>query len=135
MASYHRVQYTRDAGLEEAVRRIAVTLGMEHIDHSRVAVVRSTGTRSRRVLARCHALSRIFQDALGIEAHYVIEVLEENFSRLSEEDKLKTLIHELMHIPRSFAGGFRHHGNYVNRRTVDRMYREYLTRVRAARSR
>ena len=126
MASYHRVSYTRDQGLEEAARRISTVLGMDHIDHTRLVVVRSTGTRSRRVLARCHALSRIFQSALGINAHYVIELLSENFDRLSEEDKLKTLIHELMHIPKSFAGGFRHHRPYVNRRTVDRAYREYL---------
>jgi predicted metallopeptidase len=130
MASYHRVSYTRDPDLESLVRRIANTLGMDHIDHARLAVVRSTGTRSRRVLARCHALSRVFQDALGIQAHYVIELLSENFDRLSSEDKTKTLIHELMHIPHSFAGGFRHHSNYVNRRTVDSAYREYLKQQR-----
>jgi len=126
MASYHRVSYTRAPELEEQVRRISHILGMKHIDLARVAVVRSTGTRSRRVLARCHALSRIFQSALGIEAHYIIEVLAENFDRLTGEEKLRTLIHELMHIPKSFAGGFRHHTPYVNRRTVERAYREYL---------
>ena len=126
MASYHRVSYSRDPAMEERVRSIALALGMEHIDHSRLAVVRSTGTRSRRVLARCHALSRIFQDALGIRAHYVIEILSENFDRLSPEDRTRTLIHELMHIPHSFAGGFRHHSDYVNRRTVENAYREYL---------
>ena len=126
MASYHRVSYTRAPEMEEKVRRISQVLGMKHIDPARVAVLRSRGTRSRRVLARCHALSRIFQSALGIEAHYIIEVLAENFDQLTEEEKLRTLIHELMHIPRSFAGGFRHHTPHVNRRAVDRAFREYL---------
>jgi predicted metallopeptidase len=126
MASYHRVGYKRAPDLEQAVSRIARSLGMDHIDMARVAVVRSTGTRSRRVLARCHALSRIFQDALGIKAHYIIEILSENFDRLSEEDKVRTLIHELMHIPRSFAGGFRHHSDHVNRRSVEKAFRQYL---------
>lgn len=130
MASYHRVSYCRDPNLENHVQRIVQTLGMHHIDVSRVAVVRSTGTRSRRVLARVHGLSRIFQDALGLRAHYVIEILSENFDGLSQEEKVKTLIHELMHIPRSFAGGFRHHRPYVNRRQVERAYREYLNNYR-----
>jgi predicted metallopeptidase len=126
MASYHRVSYRRDHELERVVAGIARALGFDHVDPSRLAVMRSTGTRSRRVLARCHALSRVFQKALGVEAHYVIEILSENFDRLTREEKTKTLIHELMHIPRSFAGGFRHHNPYVNRRTVERAYWEYL---------
>ncbi len=126
MASYHRVSYARDQGLEEQAAGIVRILGMEHIDMSRIAVVKSKGTRSRRVLARCHALSRIFQNALGIDAHYIIEMLSENFDPLPEEEKTRTLIHELMHIPKSFAGGFRHHAPHVNRRTVEKAYREYL---------
>jgi predicted metallopeptidase len=126
MASYHRVSYARDQELERQVSNIVQVLGMEHIDLTRVAVVRSKGTKSRRVLARCHALSRIFQSALGIDARYIIEILSENFDTLPGDEKTKTLIHELMHIPKSFAGGFRHHAPYVNRRSVERAYNEYL---------
>jgi predicted metallopeptidase len=129
--SYHRVRYSRDAGLEDKARRIVRTMGWDHIDMDRVAIMRSTGTRSKRILARCHALTRIFQHALGVDAHYVIEMLSENFDKLPEEEKVRTIIHELMHIPRSFAGGFRHHAPYVNRRTVDRAYREYLKATEA----
>jgi predicted metallopeptidase len=58
---------------------------------------------------------------------YLIELISEKFDRQSEEDKIKTLIHELMHIPKTFGGGFIHH-NKVNEKSVDILYREYLKR-------
>lgn len=85
-------------------------LGLYHIRLNRVAFIRSRGSKARRTLARIHGLPRIMQIALGTRAHYAIEVISENFDRLSEEEKIKTLIHELMHVPKSFGGGFRSHG-------------------------
>lgn len=64
------------------------------------------------------------QTALGVKAHYVIEVISEKFDKLSEEERTKTIIHELMHIPKSMGGGFRQH-DFVCRRNVDQMYRQY----------
>jgi predicted metallopeptidase len=124
------IEYHRDEGIDTQVRDIVNKLGMSHIDLSRVVAVRSRGSKSRRVLARCHTLSRVFQKALGVSAHYIIEIVSENFDKLSQEDKTRTLIHELMHIPKSFGGGFRHHRPYVNRRTVDRAYQKYLAALR-----
>ena len=120
------IEYHRDGELDLRLRHIVERLGMSHIDISRVIAVRSRGSKSRRVLARCHTLSRVFQKALGVGSHYIIEVVSENFDRLSQEDRTRTLIHELMHIPKSFGGGFRHHRPYVNRRTVERAYQRYL---------
>ena len=40
------------------------------------------------------------------------------------EEKVKTLIHELMHIPKAFGGGFRHH-DVVNRKNVENLYKRY----------
>ena len=119
------IRYEQAADLEERIMHIAGKLNMGHIDLSRVVCIRSRGSKSRRTLARCHVLPRIMQEALKLRAHYVIEVITEKFESLSEEEKTKTLIHELMHIPKSFGGGFRHHRPYVNRRTVERMYRMY----------
>ena len=127
--SYHRVGYSRDADLERRIGDIVSAMGWHYIDTNRLVVIRSTGTKSRRILARCHALSRIFQEALGVDAHYIVEILSENFDQLSPEEQTRTLIHELMHIPRSFAGGFRHHRPYVTRRTVESNFREYLKRT------
>lgn len=120
------IKYEKAIDLETQVIDIARKLGFDHIDLSRVVCVRSHGSRSRRTLARCHTLPRIMQKALEVKAHYVIEVITENYEKLPQEEKVKVLIHELMHIPKSFKGGFRHH-DHVTHRNVDRMYRDYVS--------
>ena len=57
-----------------------------------------------------------------MEAHYIIEIIAENFFTLSEDEQVKTLLHELMHIPVSFGGGFRHH-DHVNDKNVDKLFK------------
>jgi predicted metallopeptidase len=122
------IEYERDAEIEMAAADIVAKLGMRHIDLSRLVCMRSRGSKSRRVLARCHVMPRIMQKALGAGAVYIIEVVSENFDRLSGADRTKTMIHELMHIPATFGGGFRHHGNHVTRKNVEMMYRMYAER-------
>ena len=56
---------------------------------------------------------------------YVIEIISERFDKMSEVDRIKTLIHELMHVPKSFGGGFIHH-NVVHERNVEKMYDRYI---------
>jgi predicted metallopeptidase len=124
------IEYERDAAIEYNVRKIVSIMGMTHIDTSRLVCMRSYGSKSRRVLARCHVTPRIIQKALDIGACYIIEVVSENFEKLSEDDKIRTLIHEVMHIPKSFGGGFRHHKPYVNHRNVEAVYREFMQRLR-----
>ena len=50
---------------------------------------------------------------------------------MSKEEKEKTLIHELMHIPGGFSGGFRPHKGYVERKMVEELYKK-LQKNRAA---
>jgi predicted metallopeptidase len=75
------------------------------------------------VIARIHSLPRIWQQALSEPAYYAIEVLAEQYDSLSLDEKEKTLIHELLHIPNSFGGGFRHHKNWVTRRRVEMLHK------------
>ena len=98
-----------------------------HVDLSNVKCYRSYGTSSRGTIARCHALNKIMQKAIGIKAVYVLEFLAERFEKLDEEEKIKVIIHELMHIPKSFGGGFKHH-DFVTDRTVNKVYIEYKRR-------
>jgi predicted metallopeptidase len=119
------IKYERAPDIDKRAREIVEKLCMKHVDLSRVWFMRSSGSQSRYTLARIHVLSRIMQKALGIPTQYVIEVISEKFDRLSEEAQTKTIIHELMHIPEAFGGGFRHHRPYVNKKTVEEMYRRY----------
>jgi len=120
------IEYLRAEDIDIRVKEILRRLKMTHIDETRVICLRSKGSRSRRVIARCHGLSRILQLALQQRPHYVIEILSERFDRLSEEDQTKVLIHEILHIPHSFGGGFRAHKPFVTRAKVQRMYEKFV---------
>jgi len=118
-----------DAGdIRERCEKIVSVLDMNHVDLSRVAFMRSKGTSTRNTVARCHGLSRVMQLGMNIKAFYVIEVIHEKFDKLSDEEQTKVLIHELMHIPKNFGGGFRHH-DFVCRSEVDKMYKIYNDRT------
>jgi predicted metallopeptidase len=70
----------------------------------------------------------MWQVALRRPAAYVIEVISERYDNLSEEEREKTLIHELLHIPKGFSGGFRPHKGYINQAFVEKLHRTLLNR-------
>ena len=120
------IEYHVANDIDFRVKEILRKLKMTHIDETRLVCLRSKGSGSRRVIARCHGLSRIMQLALNKKPHYVIEVLSERFDRLGKEDQTKVLIHEILHIPHSFGGGFRSHRPFVTRAKVQRMYDKFM---------
>jgi len=98
-----------------------------HVRIERVRCLRSFGTSSRRTIARCHALGKLMQKAIGIPAFYALEFLSERFDKMSEEEKIKVIIHELMHIPKTFGGGFKHH-DFVCDKNINKFYQMYRGR-------
>ncbi len=120
------IQYLFAEDIDLRVKEIIQRLKMTYIDPTRVICLRSKGSKSKRVIARCHGLSRIMQVALRQEPHYTIEILSENFDRLSLEDQTKVLIHEILHIPHSFRGGFRTHNPYITKAKVQKLYDELV---------
>jgi len=100
------------------------TLDLRHIDLDKVVCVRSFGSSARRVIARCHGMSKVLQIAMRIKAFYVLEFISERFDGLTERDQDETIIHELMHIPKNFGGGFRFH-DHVTVKNVKGMLEEY----------
>jgi len=120
------IQYGLAEDIDLRAREIIRKLKMTHIDETRVICLRSKGSGSRRVIARCHGLSRIMQVALTQKPHYIIEILSERFDRLSREDQTKVLIHEILHIPHCFGGGFRAYKPYVTRAKVQKMYYDFM---------
>jgi len=109
------------------VEDIKTKLQMDHVDLSKVSCIRSRGSGTRNIIARCHGLSKIMQMTMKTNAFYAIEVISERFDKMPEEDQIKTLIHELMHIPKNFGGGFRQH-DFVQRKNVDILYRIFKER-------
>lgn len=65
------------------------------------------------------------QKAMQTKAFYAIEFLE-RFDKMSKADQDKTIIHELMHIPKSFGGGFRQH-DYVCEKNIDLLYQRFVS--------
>ena len=95
-----------------------------HVDVTRLKCFRSYGSSSRGTIARCHALGKLMQEAIGIRAVYALEFIHERFDKLDREEQLKIIIHELMHIPKTFGGGFKHH-DWVCEKNVNLHYRTY----------
>lgn len=117
------MKYIYDEELQNIAEEISRLL-FPHIKIERVKCFKSYGSSSRGTIARCHALGKLMQQAIGVKAHYALEFISERFDKLSEEDKIKTIIHELMHIPNTFGGGFKHH-NWVTEKNVNLHYKSY----------
>ncbi len=120
------IRYEIAEDVKNLAKNIVEILEMKHIDLERVVFIRSFGAKTSAV-ARCYGLSKIWQKSLGIRAHYIIEVIGEKFDKLSKEEKEKTIIHELLHIPKSFGGGLRGH-DFANSRNVNKLYEVYKKR-------
>ena len=118
------IRYLEASDVKRRVDEIAACLDFFHVVPQFVFCVRSNGSKSRRTIARIHGLGKIWQEALSLPPSYVIEVISERYDELSEEEKEKILIHELLHIPRGFSGGFRPHKGYIDRETVEHLYRK-----------
>jgi predicted metallopeptidase len=119
------IEYSQAPDVKKLADEVVESLGLYHVVPQFVYCVRSRGSASRRTIARIHGFGKIWQETLHLPTSYVIEVISERYDKLSEEDKEKTIIHELLHIPAGFAGGFRPHKGYVDRETVDDMHRAF----------
>jgi predicted metallopeptidase len=98
-----------------------------YVKIDRVRCFRSYGTSSRGTIARCHTIGKLMQKAMKVPAFYALEFLSERFDKLSKEEQIKVIIHELMHIPMIFGGGFRHHG-YICDKNIEKNYMAYKMR-------
>jgi len=117
------IEYVEAPDVKKLVDEIAEELDFFHVVPQFVYCYRSKGSKSTRVIARIHGLGKIWQEALRKPPTYVIEVISERYDKLSEEEKERTLIHELLHIPKAFSGGFRPHKGYIDGKRVERLHR------------
>src|SRR5947209_7408220 len=95
----------RSAGdLFDRLRRMVRALDLDYVDVRRIRCVRVIGSRAN-ALARIWGLPPVFQDALRLRPHYVIEFMVPAFDRLPREEQDRVIIHELLHIPRTLTEG------------------------------
>ncbi len=111
--------------IKKRIVKILPKLPFNHIDSEKIVCFRSQGSKAR-AYARIWSLPTIWQKALKIKPHYCIEVISEKFDHLSEENQTKILIHELMHIPKTFSGALLPHRGRgrvkIDNRTVNKLF-------------
>ena len=124
------VEYVDAPDVKRLVDEIADSLGFFHVVPQFMFCFRSKGSKSKRIIARIHGLGKIWQEALSLSPAYAIEVISERYDKLSEIEKEKTLIHELLHVPKGFTGGFRPHRGYIDQKTIEKLHRVLQERRR-----
>ena len=117
--------------IHQKICHLVEVLEFTYIDPQRIHCIRSQGSTSQ-AYSRIWELPRVWQEALAVPAQYIIEVLVEHFDKEIPEEQIKILIHELLHIPKTFSGALRNHrgqGEPINDRTVSRYYQTYRTKM------
>lgn len=117
------MEYLEAPDLKERATEIIKLLEMSHINIERIEFLRSKGSSSRNIIARCHTLGKLMQKAMRTKPFYAIEFLE-TFEKLSKDEQDETIIHELLHIPKTFGGGFRYH-NFVCAKNIKTLHNRF----------
>ncbi|MFC1726964.1 putative metallopeptidase [Patescibacteria group bacterium] len=121
------MEWQKAPKLQKEILSLVKKLNLTHIDPHKIIVFRSFGSKSR-ARARIWSFPRIWQQALDLGPHYCIEVLSEKFDHLSKNNRTRILIHELLHIPKTFSGSLLPHRGRgrvrVDAREVEKQFRK-----------
>ncbi len=97
-----------------------------HIKKDNIFCIRSTNAKTK-ATARIWGIGKIFTQVVGLPAYYVIEVNSSKFDKLPPDKQIKVLIHELMHIPKTFSGALlSHKGRYhrIDHKEVEKWFKK-----------
>ena len=117
------MQYKFAPEIKRQIRVLIKELKFTYIKPNQIYCIRSFDVKTR-AIARIWGMAKLFHEVVGIKPNYIIEVNAKRFDKMSDRDKIKTLIHELMHIPKTFSGALlSHRGRYhqINDREVERI--------------
>lgn len=99
------VEYKEDPELKLKAMEIAKNLNLDHIDFDRIHFYRYYC--NTRTIAKISGFFKTLQLAYPhIRPFYVITVNDYNFEKISEREKNQSILHELLHIPKTFSGEF-----------------------------
>lgn len=102
------MKWEKASDVQKDLDHILKTLDFSYVNRKRVFCYRSYQSSSR-AHARIWSFPKIFQEVLGLEPAYIIEVLAEHYDKYDDDFKKKVLIHELLHIPKNFSGALLPH--------------------------
>jgi predicted metallopeptidase len=117
--------------VKERIAHILQIIELPYIDPAKLTCYRTEGSSSRSY-ARIWSFPKIFQQALTIDPHYVIEVLAKYFDKLDYDEQTKVLIHELLHIPKNFSGALLPHrtrGRHLDT-LAKQLFKEYKEKIK-----
>lgn len=120
------MEWIKAPDIQKKIQQVVKRLDLEYIDCKKIICFRSQGSSSR-ARARIWSFPRVWQLALGLPAHYIIEVLSQYFDKLTKDDQTKVLIHELLHIPKNFSGSLLPHrgrGKNIDSKRVENLFRQ-----------
>lgn len=122
------MKYAAAPEIKKQIEVLVKGLNLTHIKVSNLHCIRSFDAKTR-AIARIWGMSRLFKEVAGLDPHYIIEVNAKKFDKQTEREKIKTLIHELMHIPKTFSGALlSHRGPHhaINDREVEKLLKLLL---------
>lgn len=102
------MKYKLAPEIKRQIRILVKQLNFTHIKVNNIHCIRSFDAKTR-AFARIWGMAKLFKEVAGLDPHYIIEVNARRFDKLPEREKIKTLIHELMHIPKTFSGALLSH--------------------------
>ncbi len=125
-----KLEWIEAGEVKKDIQKIIKVLNFPHIDTSRIFCYKTSGSKSRSY-ARIWSMPKIFQHALDIKPAYVIEVLSKYYDLLSDDEKKRVLIHELLHIPKNFSGALVPHRTRHRKlgTLVNKLYLEYKSKA------
>jgi len=119
------MKYELAPEIKSEIAMLVSALDMKHVNIDQIYCIRSFDAKTR-AIARIWGMAKIFSEVAGIKPTYIIEVNSKRYDKQDRREKIKTLIHELMHIPKTFSGALlshrgRHHA--INDREVEKILR------------
>ncbi len=122
------MNWVKAPDVQELINNAIYRLELDYINADRVVALRSEGSKSN-AIARIWEMPRAWQIAFDMKPGYVIEVISRRYDVLPLEEKEKVVIHELLHIPKTFSGALVPHKCFgkirVGEEQVDILHEKY----------